>query len=488
MYRIILSLFIALTLTAPAWSQTTPVDPPPPPADEPITTPLTLHPLDEPRPALKYRLLPTPREQRPGNAAVFYNKAGLIYAENQGEFQATEDTINQWIKTRGSSAIYETPLDQLPLEEGRQTLRKWSMVLRTIEEASHREFCDWQMPVREEAPFSIILPELQVMRVYGRVLAAKVRFHLAAGELEDALATLKIGYAVARHAAAGPTLIHGLIGVVISQLSSAAAFELLQQPTAPNLYWTLSDLPQPLIDFRPAYQYEMDWIYFWHPEWADIGTKQYSEAEWRRMYDVLVSGLGEMDSKYAGENQRWLVAALAVKGYPRAKRSLIAEGRSPDDVEAMPVAQALMIYTMQTYDELRDDLFKWSALPIWQARAGIAEADERLHERAARQEVLPLAQLILPAFQAASLAQARGQRTLALLRAVEALRLYAARHDGELPDALADIREAPVPDDPVTGEAFQYHLDGERAVLEAPAPEGMSKETFAVRYVITIAK
>lgn len=482
------SLLIALTLIAPAWRQAPAADPPQPPAEEPVTTRLTLHPMPEPRPALKYRLLPTPREQRPGNAAVLYNKAGLIHAENQGDFQATQEVIDKWISNSGNLAGYDIPLDQLPVEEGRRTLSKWSQILQTVEQASRREFCEWQLPVREEVPFNILLPELQVMRRYAWVLAAKVRFHIAAGELDQALATVKVGYAVSRHAAAGPTLIHGLVGVAISNIMSRAVMELMQQPSVPNLYWALTDLPQPLIDFRGAYHYEMDWIYYWHPEWVDIGSQQHGAAEWRRMYDSLVEGLGQMEPRHAGENGRWLLAALAIKGYPRAKRSLIAEGRMPEEVETMPVAQVLLIHTMHTYDRLRDDTFKWSALPYWQARAGMEQAMQRLKPESARHEVLPLADLTLPAFQAAQRAQALGQRTLHLLTVIEALKLYAAGHDGDLPEQLADIHEAPVPYDPVTGEVFRYHLDGEHAVLEAPAPEGTSKEYFGALFVITIAK
>lgn len=488
MRRSSFSLLIALTLIAPGWGQAPAADPPQPSTDAPATTTLTLHPVPEPRPALKYRLLPTPREQRPGNAAVFYNKAALMYAENQKNLQTSDEKLSKWIERNGSSLVYDLPLGQLPVAESRDELRKWSQVLQTVEEAARREACDWQMPFREEPPFNILLPELQTMRVFGRVLAAKARSHVAAGEAEEALAALKTGYMVARHAAAGPTLIHRLVGVAISNIMSQALMELIEQPAAPNLYWTLSDLPQPFIEFREAYHYEVDWIYFWHPEWVDIGSQQHGDAEWRAMYDSLLNVFDQLEPKFSGENGRWLLAGLAIKGYPRAKRALIAEGRSPDEVEAMSVSQALLIYTMQTYDHLRDDVFKWSTLPYWQAHAGMAEAAQQLGRKAKRDEVLPLAQWILPAVQSTGFAQARGQRTLALLRTIEALRLYAAVHDGELPEQLADIHEAPAPHDPVTGEAFQYHLDGEQAVLEAPAPEGMSKEYFGARYVITIAK
>ena len=45
------------------------------------TVKLVLYPAPEPRPALRYRLLPAFMELRPGNAAVMYNKIGIQITE-----------------------------------------------------------------------------------------------------------------------------------------------------------------------------------------------------------------------------------------------------------------------------------------------------------------------------------------------------------------------------------------------------------------------
>jgi hypothetical protein len=55
-----------------------------------------------------------------------------------------------------------------------------------------------------------------------------------------------------------------------------------------------------------------------------------------------------------------------------------------------------------------------------------------------------------------------------VLRLLEALRIYGANHHGELPHQLADVTEVPVPDDPITGAAFGYRREGEKAFLEGP--------------------
>ncbi len=66
-----------------------------------------------------------------------------------------------------------------------------------------------------------------------------------------------------------------------------------------------------------------------------------------------------------------------------------------------------------------------------------------------------------------------------------ALRLALAT-DGKFPDRLEDIRSVPIPIDPVTGKAFEYTREANRAVLYGPPPTGESAhEGNAIRYEIT---
>lgn len=81
-----------------------------------------------------------------------------------------------------------------------------------------------------------------------------------------------------------------------------------------------------------------------------------------------------------------------------------------------------------------------------------------------------------------------GHQRIALLRCVEGLRLYAAGHDGRLPEKLADV-PLPLPVDPVTGKPFGYQLDGVTALLRGTSPKGMEKNpAYNVRYEVTIRK
>ncbi|MGC8640079.1 MAG: hypothetical protein ACP5XB_09410 [Isosphaeraceae bacterium] len=79
-----------------------------------------------------------------------------------------------------------------------------------------------------------------------------------------------------------------------------------------------------------------------------------------------------------------------------------------------------------------------------------------------------------------------GTRTRHALRVVEAIRLYAAAHEGKLPENLRQITEVPVPDDPATCKPLVYRREGDAAVLALPDARFSGKPPASYR--ITIRK
>ncbi len=76
-----------------------------------------------------------------------------------------------------------------------------------------------------------------------------------------------------------------------------------------------------------------------------------------------------------------------------------------------------------------------------------------------------------------------------MVRYIEAIRLYAANHNGSLPPSLEAITEAPVPIDPATGKFFDYKVDGSTATLTAPAPPRYeSIPQYKIRYELKLAR
>ena len=83
------------------------------------------------------------------------------------------------------------------------------------------------------------------------------------------------------------------------------------------------------------------------------------------------------------------------------------------------------------------------------------------------------------------MAQTRLDRRIATLRIVEALRMHAHANGGELPKSLDLVRIVPIPLDPATGKAFEYHRDGDAAVLAGVSPHPLS---VGISYRITLRK
>ncbi len=434
---------------------------------------LTLHPASEPRPALQYQLLPKFLERIPGNAAVYYGK---VTAEQRPFFSNQEklDKIEQWRKA---------PMEELRHDDVQLRL---GTIEYFLDQATRCEYCDWQLPIRETLFYTILLPELQQTRQFGRIIGTKARIHVARGEFEEAIRALRIGYALGQDAAEGETLVNALVGMAICNIMSDQVLEFVQQPDAPNLYWALTKLPRPLIDIREATEAEMHAIELSFPEVRDWENATGTAAQWSERLHTFYHKLAEMsgDSKMKANAQRAMVTASSIRGYPMAKRALIERGLSPEIAEAMPVGQIILLYTMQTYRDLRDDLFKWFSVPYPEFRERTDAAMTELRRSVIeRREIVPVAGVFLPAVQASRTAVVRNDRQIAVLRVIEAIRMYAADHDGQLPRALSNVTKVPVPGDPLTGKPFDYRVDGEVAYLK-----GQSLHGIPLNYEIRIVR
>jgi hypothetical protein len=155
----------------------------------------------------------------------------------------------------------------------------------------------------------------------------------------------------------------------------------------------------------------------------------------------------------------------------------------------MPSIQVVAIHSYKLYEQARDDIFKWAALPYWQASKGMAESER--HPGVGWDKLkggIPFAN-VLPAINTGFYVPARVERRLNVVQYIEAIRLYAANHNGTLPPSLEAITEAPVPIDPATGKFFEYRVDGSTATLTAPGPPRYeSIPEFKIRYELKLAR
>jgi hypothetical protein len=444
---------------------------------------LTLSPEAAPIPALKYKLLPELRDLKSGNAAQLYYRS----------------FSPEWQHFRQDRKFQEkvTELADKPLRDLRRAdFDPFAGVLssRTLQEldrAARRTWCDWELldRVREDG-IGLLLPDLQGFRESATLLRARAKMELLEGRYDKAVRTIQTGLAMARDVAKGPTLIHGLVGVAMAAVMLQVVEDWVERPDAPNLYWALTNLPHPLIDVRNGFEGERLFIDNLFPGYREMLADLAAPPSSARVQTTLQQYAGMLSLGDGQQKDPWNLEPLlaALRAYPAAKRMLREQGRSAEQIEAMPALQAVFLYEVNQYDLNYDELLKWLGLPYYEAAPQMHRAVQRFGSREGlRSNRSTLARLILPAVEKVVAAPARVERKVAALRCVEALRLYAASHGGRLPEKLEEVSEVPLPRDPWTGKAFNYRLEGGKATLSGgPLPDQTPNAGNNFRYVLTL--
>ncbi|MCI0377516.1 MAG: hypothetical protein L0215_07915 [Gemmataceae bacterium] len=439
---------------------------------------LSLQPAKAPVPALKYALLPEVRDLRPGNAALLYQRAhaqewwGFFYRMPEAQ------KIHEW---------REMPLRKMPAESVKKVLPTGA--LREIDLAARREFCDWELTERArlEGP-GLHLPDVQGFRTYAELLALRARLDMLEGRLDKALNGLQTGLAMSQHIAQAPIIVNNLVALATSQVMVNQVEDFIQLPGAPNLYWSLVDLPRPFIDLRRALQGEKVMVESMFPAIRDALRDPEHPPLPAEIITKQFKSLAHFADGQAPSPLSLAVSAARIE--PQARKHFLAKGWAAERLDKLPVNQVALMYSVALYDRYYDDMYKWHSLPYWEARAGLRKATEDFAaKKQSDADSAALTAQLLPAVNNILFARARLDRRVALLTVVEALRLHGAAHDGKLPDRLEDIRQVPVPSDPVTGKAFEYGVTNGVATLYAPPPAGeIASERSAVRYEITLRK
>ena len=436
---------------------------------------IAAQPAAAPRPSLSWLLLPPVAEQTPGNAAQLYLSADVL----AGPLSTHEERkkIDTWLGL---------PLSKLPVQPATKLVERYRYPLHEVELASRREYAKWDCSILTEG-FHALMPNLGDRMHLAKVLALRARVHLAGGQQRQAVEDLQIGMAMARHTAAGPTLVHCIVATALAAETLERVDELIASPGSPNLYWALTALPRPMIDLTRPMAYERSTLLLAYPELRGLRTGRLSAKRWR---EITADLRGLMGDPEAAEKRNWqeqLADTLsAAKSYTLAKKALIDRGYPAKKVEAMPVHQVIGMHQFDVYQRVSDDAFRWFHLPYWQAHGPMHLAGDEVH-RALVADPGNLYLQMLPSLSRAYFLTTRTDRRIAALRCVEAIRMYAAAHDGRLPGTLADVTEVPLPNDPTTGKAFGYRASGGTCVLTSPAVPGEGPQA-GLRYELTIKK
>ncbi len=440
---------------------------------------MTVTPAAEPVPALKHRLVLREHELKRGNAATHYFRS---MAENtlRGKWKAVRtqhgEAVDEWYGT-------SVPLEELPLEQMREAAAAFDTIVEQfVRRGTQRRDCDFGFDLAEMRgydAFAFLLPATQEMRSLCRAVALQTRLAIAEGRHDDAIDLMRMNYRLGQHVATGETLVNGLVGIAIHNVTTSNAIDLVAATDSPNLYWALGELPP--IDLRRATRFEMSIGARLVPAMEEAETAKHSPEEWARLFNDAVDetlGLVSGGVKSALVHQDETLMGLASTGaalamYPSAKQRLVASGMDPARVESMAVGQVILLDGHREFRRVADEVEKWLYVPWLEARERVDEVDQALDQASGSvgNYGAIVASLLIPAVEAARTAEMRQQWTMGALRVVEALRMHAAEN-GRWPASLSEVTVVPVPHNPATGKDYVYRLQGETAVLELPFSDG----------------
>lgn len=438
---------------------------------KPTTTviPLTVSPAPAPVPALKYMFSPPLEEIIPGNPVLGYLKCFM----EQDNMFARKEVIDDREK-----------LINLNFEEFRTAksaftgeLRNYGGgVVRNARRATRMNVLDWNIVQEmQENGYETLLPEIQKLRSLTQVVTLQTRGEIAAGDFDSAVKDITVQLMLARHLGEHPTYIGTLVGIAIARIGMQRVTEFIQEPKSPNLYWALSNLPQPLVRQEQAILGELAMFNGKIGGMKNITApeKIWGKPEIAQARELVgvTSWSFEASQKKKMEIEKWLLDRLNDKDWmAKAKAALVSPTRTAQMIEKYPGEQVLFLIILAKAEIRLQETLKFANLPY-------AQVAEYLKSSTPNDAMPPeeyVTYILGGMTNKARLARIRLEQQIALLRGVEALRIYAAANDGKLPADLKSIG-LPVPIDPVTGAPIQYTLKDNQASLRGTTIAGYEK-------------
>ncbi len=425
---------------------------------------LSVSPAPASRPALRYTLLPELTEISPGNPIEGYLKCQL----ERYRFKFDEAGFEE------RKTLLSMPLVE-PATPDFRTLGRSALI--AADRAARLDNPDWQVLLKLKADgVNTLLPDLSAIRGLAKELQGRARAEVADGRLDDALRTLKTMFAMARHVGVHPTLIGGLVGVAIARMALDPLELMLEQPGCPNLYWALTELPDPFVAIKTGMDGErmiMTLLF------RDLSSNDSMTAEQiKKIIEPLEMIFNA--GKPAGTREYLAARTADEQKMAAARKRLVDSGLSESSVKAYAADRVILLDEVRECQDRLDEIATIAAFPPWQFES-LAEA-----RRATKKDPALFADALSKVLASAPRAHGRFKQRIALLRHVEALRLYAADHGGALPAELADM-SVPLPEDPFTGKPVRYEVTGKSAHLRGSPPAGEQNDvTYRLHYEISL--
>jgi hypothetical protein len=421
---------------------------------------------DAPDAFARSALWPDPLTYTRDNAATLYLAAMVQLPPYPTEEEQVE------LMVRLMDATPET----LDGAEAEKYLAPFASALRTIEPATSRPRAVWDRPWPEQGYHTSL--DLAPMREIAKALRLRGNLHLSRGDTDRAVDGIRQVFVMAAHVGDHDeaVLIEGLVGIGIASMGAYHVKVVIEQPETPSLYHALMALPDPLFQLRTWVEMEHRVFYRSVPQLyrpAEMDEAAWLEV-WRQFVGIGLSESGWGFHDLAAEEQRRVVAELAASRREQMIPAAIAYFAERDGGEAALREEAernpyplLARYMTATMDEFMRRSAAAAQLPFEDAYPRLRELSDQAEQVAWWHG--PEGEGLAMPVDRALIAIARYRQSVAMTIVLEALRDHAAEH-GRWPDALDELRLY-APDDPISGEPFDYRRDGDTAILRAAADQ-----------------
>ena len=266
----------------------------PPTAPGPAVVALTVSPAPLPEPPLKYRLIIPPENRRPGNAASYWYRAELALLEADARRPPTGEVDRQ----RAASDLLDEPpaaltADRLNAALGVGDLENWH-VLNAAAEAARQSPAEWgfglqNLPALDFLEFT--LPEFQNARSLARLVALRGRARAGRGDFAGALADGTTLLRLAEDCGRGPFVIADLVGFAVHSIALRDVIEaVIAAPGSPNLYYALTELPDPAAGLADSWESELDLPFRLAPWLRDPESFDWPADRWRAAVVLPIVG------------------------------------------------------------------------------------------------------------------------------------------------------------------------------------------------------
>lgn len=443
---------------------------------------LVLHPKAEPSPALKYQLIPDQYVMKDGNAAIYYLKAMGFFEQTLAQQRlydvqrkAREESAAKGIDI-GQVEPYsflELPPSKYPIDRVQEYLALTSFQPRFIEEA--RRIRDFSMDRRikdSKNPMGYLLPEIQAMRELSRTQSVRCRLAIAEERIDDAIKIIGQQFALSRHLGQDDFGVCLLVAVAIQQVAINDLYYLIQLEDCPNLFWAVSQLPNPLHNWDRCMAYERHIIDQQFEMLDEITTQRKSIEFMEDFQSRLLNSMKENECFYwdtFDENQPKVTDSKAqmaqdiASSLVPAKEFLIQNKLiEKDAIDSYTDSQVFFLAMKHHFQMDRDEKFKIWFLPSSRPATTLDDTEGKRNADAPAFTQLGNLWLFVQQWQ---VARQRSRQNILAVQAIEGVRMYAANNGGKLPDSL-DALPYPLANDPVSGKPLEYTKSGDQAVIK----------------------